>query len=197
MIREIHERRSIRRFQNRPVDKSDVIEILQSAIKAPSSKNRQPWRYIVVQNDAKHEMLAAFRRGIAREEAGRALLPESKRHLSGAKYSVQIMEQAPVIVLAVNPLGRDMLAALTPEERIYEVCNMQSIGASIQNLLLAATEKGLGSLWICDIFFAHAELREWLNVEGALIAAVALGYPDESPAERPRKNLESVVEWRD
>lgn len=63
-------------------------------------------------------------------------------------------------------------------------------------MCIAATQKGIGSLWICDIFFAYSELCEWLNVEGELLAAVALGYPDESPKERPRKNIEEVLEWR-
>ena len=63
-------------------------------------------------------------------------------------------------------------------------------------MLLAATEKGIGSLWICDIYFAYSELCDWLNREGQLVAAVAFGYPNESPKERPRKRMEDVVEWR-
>ena len=106
------------------------------------------------------------------------------------------MEDAPVIVFVVNSLGKSILSELTPEERVYEICNIQSISASIQNMLLSATEKGIGSLWICDIYFAYSELCEWLNSEGQLVAAIAFGYPDESPRERPRKSLNDVVVWR-
>lgn len=173
-----------------------MIEIIQSGIKAPSSKNRQPWKYIVVQGREKKEMLEVFRRGISREENERALLPQSRQHISAAKYTVDIMEDAPVIVFVVNSLGKSILSELTPEERVYEICNIQSISASIQNMLLAATEKGIGSLWICDIYFAYTELCEWLNSEGQLVAAIAFGYPDESPRERPRKSLNDVVVWR-
>ena len=196
MIQEIYERRSIRKFHTKPIPKQDIIDIIQSGIKAPSSKNRQPWKYIIVQGKAKEEMIKAFSEGIVREETQCALLPQSKKHIAAAKYTVQIMEQAPVVIFAINPLGKDVLANLSPEERIYEVCNIQSISASIQNMLLAATEKGIGSLWICDIFFAYSELCEWLNVNGELLAAIALGYPDEAPKERPRKNIEEIVEWR-
>ena len=196
MIQAINERRSIRKFQNKPISEQDIIDILQSGIKAPSSKNRQPWKYIVVQEKAKEEMLKVFREGISREETKDALLPQSKKYISGAKYTVEILEQAPVVIFAVNPLGKGILTDLTSEERIYEICNIQSISASIQNMLLEATHKGLGSLWICDIYFAYSELCEWLNVEGELLAAVALGYPDESPKERPRKKIEDIVEWR-
>ena len=79
------------------------------------------------------------------------------------------------------------------KERIYEVCNIQSISASIQNMVLEATQKGLDSLWICDIYFAYTELCEWLNVEDELLAAIALGYPDESQKSDRAKRLKTLL----
>lgn len=196
MIDAIYDRRSIRKFLNKPISDDDIMEIIQSGIKAPSSKNRQPWKYVVIQGDSKEEMLKAFRQGIEREEKQEALLPKSRQHLAAAKYTTDIMEKAPVVVFVVNTLGSGLSENMTPEEHIYEICNVQSISASIQNMLLTATEKGIGSLWICDIYFAYAELCHWLNDGGQLLAAIAFGYPDESPKERPRRKLEDVVEWR-
>lgn len=196
MISEIYERRSIRKFQNKPIQKQDILDIIQSAMKAPSSKNRQPWKFIVVQGKEKEEMLNVFRKGIFREETGNALLPQSREHIAGAKYTVKILEQSPVVIFVVNALGKGLLKEISTEERVYDICNIQSIGASIQNMLLTATEKGIGSLWICDTYFAYTELSEWLNVEGEFLAAVAFGYPNENPNERPRKKLEDVLEWR-
>lgn len=196
MISAIYDRRSTRKFLDTPISKKDMTDIIQSGIKAPSSKNRQPWKYIVVQGNAKEEMLKIFGQGIAREENVSALLPQSKQHIAAAKHTVDIMSEAPSIVFVVNSLGKDIMEELTPEEHIYEICNIQSISASIQNMLLAAEEKGIGSLWICDIYFAYSELCEWLGGGGQLLAAVAFGYPNEFPKERPRKNLEDVVEWR-
>ena len=196
MIPEIYNRRSIRKFLEKPLPKEELAEIIQSGIKAPSSKNRQPWRFIVVQGREKEAMLKAFRRGISREENGTPFLPESRQHLGSAKYTVEIMAKAPAIVFVVNPLGKDISSSLTAEERVSEICNIQSIGAAIENMLLAAEERGIGSLWICDIYFAYSELCAWLNCEGQLVAAVAFGYPDESPQARPRKRFEDVVVWR-
>lgn len=196
MISAIYNRRSIRKFTDKPISQKDITEIIRSGAKAPSSKNRQPWKFIVARGHAKEEMLAAFRRGIAREENGDALLPQSRQHIAAAKNTVDAMAEAPVVILVVNSLGKSIFADLTPEERISEICNIQSIGASIENMLLAATEKGIGSLWICDIFFAYPELCKWLGGDGQLIAAVALGYPNESPGERPRKRIEDIVSWR-
>ncbi|MCI8623951.1 MAG: nitroreductase family protein [Provencibacterium sp.] len=192
----IYDRRSIRKFLNTPLPKEELIEILQSGVKAPSSKNRQPWKFVVVQGGEKEEMLRAFRRGIAREENEDALLSQSRPYIAAAKYTIDIMEEAPVIVFVVNTLGKSILETLTPEERVSEICNVQSVSAAIQNMLLAATEKGIGSLWICDIYFAYAELCDWLREEGQLVAAVAFGYPNESPEARPRKKWEDVVVWR-
>ncbi|MCM1026614.1 MAG: nitroreductase [Roseburia sp.] len=196
MISAIYDRRSIRKFTDKPIADKDIADIIQSGIKAPSSKNRQPWKYIVVQGEAKEEMLDAFRRGIKREENNNALLPQSRQHIITAKHTIDIMAEAPLIVCVVNSLGKSIAEELTVEERVYEICNIQSIGASIQNMLLAATEKGIGSLWICDIYFGYPELCKWLNGDGQLIAAIAFGYPDEFPEERPRKRIEDVVEWR-
>ena len=61
-------------------------------------------------------------------------------------------------------------------------------------MILEATDLGLGSLWICNSFFAQPELSEWAG--GELYAILALGYADETPEARPRKNMESSVEWR-
>lgn len=192
----IDQRRSIRKFLDKPIPKQELLEILQSGLKAPSSKNSQPWNYTVVQDQAKAEMLQAFRQGLQRMENDPLLPPPFKPLISAAKQTANIMETAPVILLAVNPYGKNVLGPLTPEEHLAEITQIQSISASMENILLAATEKGIGSLWICDIYFAYDELCQWLGTDGQLVAAIALGYPGESPSARPRKSLEEVVEWR-
>lgn len=196
MISAIYDRRSIRKFIDKPISQKDITDIIQSGIKAPSSKNRQPWKFIVIQGKSKEEMINVFHQGIEREENDSALLPQNKQYIVSAKYTIDIMAQAPTIVFVVNSLGKSVMEELTTEERIYEICNIQSISAAIQNMLLAATEKGIGSLWICDIYFAYPELCKWLGSDGQLIAAIAFGYPNEFPKERPRKKIDDVVEWK-
>jgi len=172
-----------------------IEEILQSGMLAPSSKNRQPWKFIVVTGSAKKDMLEVMSKGLKREKEY-PLLPGSAQYLSGAEYTLGIMEQAPIIIFIVNSLGIDIHSFLNPEERIYEICNAQSIGAAIENMTLTATELGLGSLWICDTYFAYRELCDWLNVDGELFAAMAVGYADEIPFARPRKSMKDAIEWR-
>lgn len=102
-----------------------------------------------------------------------------------------------MVIFVVNPLGLDLLTPQNAENRAFEICNAQSVGAAVENMSLAAVEHGLGSLWICDIYFAYRELCEWLNCGGELFAAFALGYPDEAPAPRPRKPWGDTVIWRE
>ena len=196
MIQTIENRRSIRKYQSRPVSKALIEQVLKAGIMAPSSKNRQPWRFTVVSGNSKIKMLAAMEKGLEREKNGKPLLPESQKHLSGAAYTLEIMRQAPVTILVTNPLGLNISQPATAEERIYEICNAQSVGAALENMTLAATELGLGSLWICDIFFAYEELNRWINGQGTLIAAMTLGYQDERPSMRPRTALDEITQWR-
>lgn len=195
MISAILQRRSVRRYQEGAISKETVEQILRAGMLAPSSKNRQPWKFIVAAGKAKEEALLAMQEGLLREKR-EAILPGSIQHLGGAEYTLQIMQQAPVVVFVVNPLGLDLFRPLTAEERIYEICNAQSVGAAMENMTLEATELGLGSLWICDTYFAYPELCGWLHTEGELLAAMALGVADEAPPPRPRKRLTETVDWR-
>lgn len=195
MLSAIVNRRSIRKYKSGDVPRHMIEEVLQSGILAPSSKNRQPWKFIVVTGDARKDMLTAMSKGLEREK-DHPLLPESAQYSSGAEYTLKIMEQAPVIIFIVNPFGIDIHSSLKPEERIYEICNAQSIGAAIENMTLTAADLGLGSLWICDTYFAYEELCDWLKADGELFAALAIGYADEIPPARPRKNMDDAVEWR-
>lgn len=195
MLSAIRNRRSIRAFSDRHISRETLEEILRAGTLAPSSKNRQPWRFIIAAGRAKEELLEAMDRGLERE-ARSPLLPDSGAYLSGAGNTRRIMAQAPVVILMMNPLGLPLDRSLTPEERVYEICNAQSLGAAMENMSLAAEALGLGSLWICDTYFAYRELMEWAGESGELFAALALGYPEEAPPPRPRKSLEEIVEWR-
>ncbi len=195
MLSAIVNRRSIRKYKDISVDRPIIEKILQAGSLAPSSKNRQPWTFIVVIGTAKKTMVEIMKKGLKREKE-KPLLPESTSYHGGAAYTLQIMEQAPVVIFVVNSLGINIHRSLNAEERIYEICNAQSIGAAMENMTLTATELGLGSLWICDTYFAYDELNNWLNVDGELIAAMTIGYADETPPARPRKKLEDIVCWR-
>ena len=181
-------RRSIRRFKDSPIPDEALQAVLTAATQAPSGKNRQPWRFIVVQGEKRAEMVRVMREGMAKEKA-RGEDPGS------SEGSANIMEQAPVTVFIFNPDGMHPWLTRSIEQMFTDVVNVQSVGAAIQNMLLAAQDLGIGSLWICDVFCAYGELCDWLGEESQMIAAVSLGYPDESPGARPRKPVSEVTRW--
>ena len=186
-------RRSIRKYKNEAVDKEVIVQILQAGMFAPSSKNRQPWKLVVATESAKAEACQAMEEGIRREKKAPSI-PDSNPYINGAGHTLRIMQQAPVLIFIVNTLATSFNKELSMDERVSEICNTQSIGAAIENMTLEATAQGLGSLWICDSFFAQKELSAWAG--GELYAVLAVGYADETPAARPRKKVEDVVEWR-
>jgi nitroreductase len=179
-------RRSIRAFKYVPINEDIIHAILMAAIQAPSSKNRQPWRFIVVSNEKRAEMVQIFRHEIEYWKA-------RGRDLGSSEQTAIVMEQAPVTIFVFYP---DLIRQRQPysEDQISKaVVDIQSIGASIQNMLLAAQHLGLGSLWIADVLFASEKLCNWLGEESVMIAAVSLGYADESPEPRPRRPINDLV----
>lgn len=98
MLDAIAARRSIRKFKNTPVPRHIIEEIIKAGALAPSSKNRQPWHFVVTTGKAKEEALATMEQGL-RREAQQPLLPESTQYIAGAWNTLAIMRQAPVIIL--------------------------------------------------------------------------------------------------
>lgn len=192
----INGRRSIRKYCTTPISQNNIEKIILAGIQAPSAKNRQPWRFIVVEGNAKADMLNAMNKGLERE-ANTHKLPESVKYIAGVKYTIAIMEQAPVTIFIINPRNSMSNFPKDWEARFYEIANIQSVGACIQNMLLAANDLGFGSLWNCDIYFAYDEISEWLNTNEQIVAAVSFGIAAENPHARPRNNMVDLVEWKD
>ena len=192
----IYSRRSIRKFKDIPISKEQIETIIQAGSAAPSAKNRQPWKCIVLGNQCKEEFLIHMEKGIDREEHSLALLPKSRSGLPDAKNTLRIMREAPILIVVINTNGKSPFERLDADERFTEICDSLSIGAFIENMLLQAEEMGLGTLWIANTCFAYEELVSYLNTQGQLIGAVALGYADEHPEKRPRKERKDIVEFR-
>ena len=145
-------RRSIRKFKSDPVPDEALHAILTAAIQAPSGKNRQPWKFLVVKEDRRAEMMRVMREGMAKVKA-------RGEDMGSSEGTARVMDQAPVTIFIFNPEGTHPWEPHSVEQIFRDVVDIQSIGASIQNMLLAALDLGIGSLWICDIFYAYEELH--------------------------------------
>lgn len=195
-MKEIIERRSVRKYKEDAVKKDDIETIIQAGILAPSAKNRQPWKYIVYTNAAKDDLLEIMENGLLRERDGEKLLPQSQDGLPDAFHTLKIMREAPVLIIIENSNGTSPYSEINADARITEICDTLSIGASVQNILLTATELGYGTLWIANTCFAYNELTDFIGIKGQLVGAISLGVANEQPNPRPRKSFLEVVEFR-
>lgn len=188
-------RRSIRKYTDQKITHDQIEAMVKAASLAPSAKNRQPWKYLVYEGKAKEELLTAMERGLEKEKKDHSLLPGSAFALPGAFHTLSIMREAPVTIIVMDPDGRFPYKPVNSDQRLTEICDSLSIGASIQNMLLKATELGLGTLWIANTCFAYNDMVEVIPCKGQLIGAVAVGYAAEDPAPRPRKKMEEIIEY--
>ncbi|MDR2597588.1 MAG: nitroreductase [Treponema sp.] len=196
VIEAIEKRRSVRKFKKNEIDKDILIGILKAGICAPSPKNNQPWKFVVLTDGSKKELVKIIENGFENIKSSFGLIIDEKNFLSSAQATLKIMEEAPVIIIVINTENKNA-DRQTPVKKFLEMANVQSIGASIENMLLAALEYGIGSLWISDIYYTVDEIKKWLETEGQITAAVALGYPDENPPPVKRKEMDVLVEWKE
>lgn len=163
----IEERRSVRHYNKKKLDKKTVLDILNYAIMAPSAHNKQPWYFVVVENQEK------------KEEIAKMLLQSSA---DPVQVTCDVIKDCGVLILVFADI----------QDTIMDV---QSVGAAISNITLRARDLDVASLWIGYILKIEEQLQKKFNLNKKLIAAVALGYTDHFPSKRPRKTLEEVSEW--
>ena len=190
----IRERRSVRKYLQKPVPEENLREILEAAVWAPSAHNAQPWRFIVLTEDLPKRTLAETMAKAWLIDLEKDGAPKAARLLS-AKASCERFAGSPVLVVACITL-KDMNkypdAKRGKNERDLAI---QSLSAAIQNLLLAAHSKGLGGCWYCAPAFCKVAVRKTLKIprEVEPQALITLGYPAEKPEAPMRKPLETFV----
>jgi nitroreductase len=161
------ERRSIRRYGDRPVEDEKLEAVLEAARLAPSWANLQCWTYIVVRDPAIKDALAAT---LENNPARKAVL------------------SAPVVIVACAEPEKSGNVSGQP---YY----MLDIGISMQQLVLEAWNQGLGTCWVGWI--QEDEIRDILGVPENVraVALTPLGYPAVLPESPGRKPLEEIVRY--
>jgi coenzyme F420-0:L-glutamate ligase/coenzyme F420-1:gamma-L-glutamate ligase len=192
----IRGRRSIRRYEPRPVPRILLEKLLEAATWAPSAHNRQPWRFCVVTSASTKRKLSdsmseQWRRDLAADGIDTATI-ERRIAISHAR-----LISAPALIVASLTM-EDMKAYPDPRRAQAEwTMAVQSVALACQNLLLAAHFYGLGACWMCAPLFVPDLVRQILNLPTHWHpqALITVGYPaEERVAER--EPLESRVVWR-
>jgi nitroreductase len=158
-------------------DRATIEKLLAAAVRAPTHHLTQPWRFVVLQGEARRRLGEAWAAG----------QPDKVPEQTIAKAL-----RAPVIVAVIERPHLD-------NPKVVEIEEHMATGAALQNILLAAHALGLGAMLRTGAAAELAEVREYLRVEDdELIAGfVYIGYPDGS--ERPstrRTTAEELTEWR-
>ena len=184
----LNQRRSIRKYQNKVVPKEIILNVLIAAGCAPSAHNSQPWRFIIVENPSvKRELAERMAKELVLDLTSDGYTVDQKMQTE----RMQRFANAPALVIAC--LTMDNLRKFPDEQRqkVERDLASESIGAALQNLLLTASDSGLGACWYCAPAFCKSTVREVLKIpqEVEPSALVILGYPDEVPAAPTKKAL--------
>ena len=176
-------RRSVRKFKSQAVSRETLAKLLDLAVWAPSGMNRQEWFFVVVQGEKKDQLLKIFSSAFETMRSNlEKVFADKPKIVEGMKQFFQTYGGAPVFIMAYAGKG--------PSGQ----WDTHSTALAVHNLLLAAHAEGLGAVWTDGILIKEAEINAALGIEGRkLVAAVPVGYPDETPRVPPRR--EGRVQW--
>jgi coenzyme F420-0:L-glutamate ligase/coenzyme F420-1:gamma-L-glutamate ligase len=191
----IRERRSIRRYSDRPVEQGLIQRLLAAAIWAPSAHNRQPWRFAVIRDDETKTRLAAAMNAVLRADLAADGLPPDQIEAHAARRRARLIRAPVLIVLCIAMADMDEY----PDEkrsRAEWVMATQSLALAGQNLLLAAHAEGLGACWLCAPLFCPQVVQDTLNLhpDWEPQAFISLGWPAEVPFKE-REPLDSHIRF--
>lgn len=156
LMQVIRERRSIRKFKDKAVPLELIRQLIEAARWAPSAKNAQPWRFIIVRDRSKIERFA---------------------EIKGQPW----IKSAPVIVFVVA------------DRKAHPTYYAIDCARATQNFCLMAHALGLGTCIIAC--YELDDVRKMLKLpdDYVLVEAIAVGWPDEKPKEKPRLSVDELV----
>jgi coenzyme F420-0:L-glutamate ligase/coenzyme F420-1:gamma-L-glutamate ligase len=193
----IESRRSIRRFDDRPVPRETLERILQTACSAPSAHNSQPWRFAVVLGGEARRSLADRMAEEFRADLRADGLNESEVE-SRLERAIDRLMRAPAAVVLCSTLSGGRRFADARRQQAEETMALQSASLAGGQLLLAAHAEGLGACWMCGPLFAPQAVRDALDLpaDWEPQAVIALGWPAEKPTLPDRRPSDDTVVWR-
>lgn len=172
----VKSRRSCRAFKSDPIPEDQLAAIIEAGQWAPSPMNALPWEYIII-SDA--EVKSQIRK--VSETAKQAVLDGGGPGFA-AKYDMSFLEEAPVVIAVVFDPAKKGLGDFFNQK--YGA--LQAVSACIQNMLLAAAEYGLGTLFFT--WFDPEKMQPVLNIPDNLeiAAVIPIGKPKGEIKAPPR-----------
>lgn len=194
----INKRCSIRKWKTTPVEKAKLDKVLEAGRRAPSWGNTQPWRFIVVQDKARREAVAAAagQPGIGAVPVlivGCATTDDFTKKGHGEALSSLIPAGAMTEELKNIVLQSDVFAPYLRGEAAMTVRAGEQLMIALAYMTLEAVNQGLSTCWVGAI--TPKEVHKVLNLPDNIFvhSILPLGYADEDPKPRPRKDPGKVI----
>jgi coenzyme F420-0:L-glutamate ligase/coenzyme F420-1:gamma-L-glutamate ligase len=182
-------RRSFRRYTDQSVPAQLIDQLLDAATRAPSSHNRQPWRFAVISNPIVKAQLAdrmGERLKIDRLRAADRV-EEIDRDVQRSQARINA---APIIIIAC--------LSISHPDQFERLMAIQSVAAAIQNILLAAHDAGLGACWMAAPLYCPDVVRDVLQLpdDWEAQALITVGYPTDEGKPKTRVNFRELTLYR-
>ena len=190
----INRRRSIRQFEDREISREILVRILDAGLKAPSSNHQRRWELVTLTDKAVIMDLAKF----IRPYPCRIQVPKTpEQEMFQIAYPRQrtMIEEASCVIL---PYVKQKYP-LSNDKNGYGLMDYGAAWALVENMLLAATAEGLGSVVHIPVKKEPEQIKEFLKIPDGyyLPALVILGYPakDALLPSQVQATVENRVRW--
>jgi F420 biosynthesis protein FbiB-like protein len=189
-------RRSIRRFKREPVPDDVLQRVLFAGTCAPSAHNRQPWRFVILKEQARRRLAAAMGDCLREDRLADGDDPEQVEE--DVARSFRRISKAPaaiLVCLTMEDMDRYPDEKRASAERVMAIQGTAMAGAFMQ---LAAHAEELGACWLCAPLFAQEVARRVLDLPQTWQpqGLILLGYPADGSRRRQRRPVEEVSLWR-
>jgi nitroreductase len=195
----MYTQRAIRYWQDKPVPRDLLEKVIESASKAPSGSNLQPWVFVVIDDDGTRKKIGEALNGVYEDSPlkdmitqGQQVEDKSQRlMMRGAQAFFSKLADAPAIIVPCLY----QLASPTPDPTSLEAGS--SIYMAVQNLMLSARGLGLGTVMTTAHSLVNDTLREACAIpdDGYPVALIPIGYPDANFGSTNRKGLDEILRW--
>ena len=188
-------RKTIRKYQGKPIPREIIDKIIEAGIWGPSVPSFlmiQPWRFVVIEDKK------------IKKEITEIILKKSKEIGAGANIllssSGRIIDSAPIVIMIYN--SGDLKKLESKYKVVYDKfgeiiprAELSAISATIQNMILVAEGLGVSSCWLDTPLFCKDEINQLLKAEDELIAVLTLGYRAEEGKRCQRKPFSEMVSF--
>ena len=191
----IEKRRSIRKFKADPVSDEAIGQILEAARLAPSGTNLQPWRFVIVKSPEFRQKLgeATPLKFVSQAPLVFVCCADLTAQEQTGKRMVELFEAGAFAGTDLEDFNPKNYPARSMEPEAARAYLSLNVAIAMEHMALRAVDLGLGSCW--TMMFSPKKVKELLELEGNLqvVALLPVGYPDQSPPQRPRLPRESLV----